>query len=436
MPGYQPPLHVDHTHKHDADTILGLDASASTLADVLAAGNDPAGSDIGPGADYAGNAPAFTVAAAGGVTGGSLVLSGGDTTGVTVDPGVTTSTIEVGGTSDLEDGDGQGGDIVLTGGNSKNSSGGGITLETGGDIGAGSGGDIELRAGFAGGGALGATIFAFGGFSSGEGGSVSLGGGAAAAGSGLHGGDIVLEPGAGNGAGRHGTIVTSGIPTTDPGVAGALWLSGGQLVVSGFTPSTGGTARSIRQSAKVSNGGGGPGTATFGTAPLQTSLLVCLAAANGNGLSSLTQTNVTWTLVRHDNVAAVGALDVWVGVPTGVPGTTVNGAGMSGSASLRVFEVTASTFSAAGQNVYAGTTAKGTTNPLRGVVAGHLVAMVVNTQGAAPAGPCYLVGHPSEYETDMAAVNVFALGTAMGNVVQGFLAGGVDRAYTLVELLP
>jgi hypothetical protein len=69
----------------------------------------------------------------------------------------------------------------------------------------------------------------------------------------------------------------------------------------------------FRQSGKASNGGGGPGNVVLPSTPNSGNLLVCLAAANGAGISSIMQTNVTWTQRRHDNVAAVGALDLWTG---------------------------------------------------------------------------------------------------------------------------
>jgi hypothetical protein len=54
------------------------------------------------------------------------------------------------------------------------------------------------------------------------------------------GGDLLLQPGSGNGSGRRGLIMTgsSSLPTTDPGVADAWWKSPlNQVVVTGYTPS-------------------------------------------------------------------------------------------------------------------------------------------------------------------------------------------------------
>lgn len=68
----------------------------------------------------------------------------------------------------------------------------------------------------------------------GTGGGVRLFGAAAAAGSGAAGGDISLVPGAGDGAGRSG-LVFPNLPTSDPGVSGALYcdaLDGNRVKVS------------------------------------------------------------------------------------------------------------------------------------------------------------------------------------------------------------
>ncbi len=47
--------------------------------------------------------------------------------------------------------------------------------------------------------------------------------GNAGAGSGANGGDILIQTGAGDGAGRNGLIFLN-LPTADPGVSGALWV--------------------------------------------------------------------------------------------------------------------------------------------------------------------------------------------------------------------
>ena len=58
------------------------------------------------------------------------------------------------------------------------------------------------------------------------------------------GGDITLAPGPGAGTGRRGLIRTAAnaLPTTDPAVTDAWWKSSGQVVVSGYVPSAGGSA--------------------------------------------------------------------------------------------------------------------------------------------------------------------------------------------------
>lgn len=54
-------------------------------------------------------------------------------------------------------------------------------------------------------------------------GGVQLYGGTATLSTDADGGDITLTPGAGDGAGRHGLIFAN-LPTSDPGVVGALWV--------------------------------------------------------------------------------------------------------------------------------------------------------------------------------------------------------------------
>jgi hypothetical protein len=67
-------------------------------------------------------------------------------------------------------------------------------------------------------------------------------------------------------------------------------------------------------------------TAIWNTAPAQTSLLVCAISSTGAScptVSSITQTNVTWTKLHGLTSSTTVDAEVWVGVPTGVPGTTV-----------------------------------------------------------------------------------------------------------------
>ena len=79
-------------------------------------------------------------------------------------------------------------------------------------------------------GASGAYVTANGG-SVVAGGQVQIGGGDAGTGSGGSGGDITVQPGAGDGAGRHGLIFLN-LPTSDPGVSGALFVLAGVVKVS------------------------------------------------------------------------------------------------------------------------------------------------------------------------------------------------------------
>lgn len=70
--------------------------------------------------------------------------------------------------------------------------------------------------------AVGAELTIGGGDDAGAGGEMRLIGGAARSGSAAQGGDITLQGGAGDGAGRNGLIFLN-LPTSDPGVAGALY---------------------------------------------------------------------------------------------------------------------------------------------------------------------------------------------------------------------
>ena len=54
----------------------------------------------------------------------------------------------------------------------------------------------------------------------------------ATTGSGANGGDIAMEAGAGDGAGVAGNIILNNLPTSNPGVTGALWNDGGTVKIS------------------------------------------------------------------------------------------------------------------------------------------------------------------------------------------------------------
>ena len=67
------------------------------------------------------------------------------------------------------------------------------------------------------------------------GGNLDLRGGNGASGAtsaAAHGGDVVLTPGTGYGTGRHGLVIIANLPTSNPGVTGALWNDGGTIKVS------------------------------------------------------------------------------------------------------------------------------------------------------------------------------------------------------------
>lgn len=65
------------------------------------------------------------------------------------------------------------------------------------------------------------------------------------------------------------------------------------------------------------------GTITFNNTPDPLSVLICHVFATVNTLAttSLTQTNVTWTLVSRSNTARCA--EVWIGIVAGTPGTTI-----------------------------------------------------------------------------------------------------------------
>ena len=66
-------------------------------------------------------------------------------------------------------------------------------------------------------------------------------------------------------------------------------------------------------------------TPTFGVAPAQTSILfaLCAGVATATTVSSISQTNVTWTKLRSKINGTGANVELWKGVPTGTPGTVV-----------------------------------------------------------------------------------------------------------------
>lgn len=114
------------------------------------------------------------------------------------------------------DDDGNGPDLTIqwsTGGAGEWKVAGGSVVDP-----AGQGGKVRLQGGYAdndGDGVAGGDL-------------VILGGGAAGAGIG---GDLVFTPGAGDGIARNGLVFLN-LPTSDPGVSGALWNNAGTVKVS------------------------------------------------------------------------------------------------------------------------------------------------------------------------------------------------------------
>ncbi len=106
----------------------------------------------------------------------------------------------------------------------------------GADMGAGdNGGYVEVYGGSGNGGAGGADLVIDGGYGDSTGGSVWAVAGGAKAGSNANGGDINLQPGAKQGTGRNGLVIIplNRLPTSDPGVQGAIYRDGsGNLKVS------------------------------------------------------------------------------------------------------------------------------------------------------------------------------------------------------------
>jgi hypothetical protein len=223
-----------------------------------------------------GNTGVFTV------TGGP---SSGNAAGVSMQGGASSSTTSTSGSATLAGGDyaatsgsGSGGDATVRGGDSTatgTSSGGNLTLRGGTTVGGGQTGNvvistpdhgntvgnITVRAGTAtsstanGGGislAAGSAFFGTGGGISlttgagstggsfgGAGGGISLTTGPGGA-SGGNGGDLAFTLGAKNGSGRNGVFRITSLPTTDPGVTGALWLPAtGAVAVSGTAQGVG-----------------------------------------------------------------------------------------------------------------------------------------------------------------------------------------------------
>lgn len=138
---------------------------------------------------------------------------------------------------------GDGGEASLNAGTGSTGPGGDISLN-GGRGGAGqNGGTATVQGGTAdaGDGAYGASIAANNGESNGNGGGLVFAAADALSGSGGDGGSVMVLAGAGDGAGAHGNItfivqggqvIVTGLPTSDPGVAGALYTTAGALMVS------------------------------------------------------------------------------------------------------------------------------------------------------------------------------------------------------------
>jgi hypothetical protein len=168
------------------DTDWNAPHSNPTLAEVLVAGNDV----------------------------GGTVITSTDGNGITLrahrpTPNETPAALALG--------DNSGGDAFLTAGDgTPNSPGGNVELTGGyGNDGSSGPGDLRLH----------------GGGSDGVGGAVLLVAGDAEGGTNTAGGDVTIHGGAGDGAGRNGLVFLN-LPTSDPGVSGALYVLAGVVMVS------------------------------------------------------------------------------------------------------------------------------------------------------------------------------------------------------------
>lgn len=165
------------------------------------AGTDEAGHDLVISASNA--------SGTGNLAGGNLTISAGTSEGAaaagsfTMSAGAANGSAQGGGISVVAGGGdtGAGGDVYIAAGDSSTNNGGTLSLNAGNSNGENYGGNIILTAGYA---------------SDGD----------------QDGGSIRLIPGDASGSGVPGYIIMFNLPTSDPGVSGALYTVAGALMVS------------------------------------------------------------------------------------------------------------------------------------------------------------------------------------------------------------
>ena len=213
--------------------------------------------------------------------------------------------------------------------------------------------------------------------------------------------------------------------------------TGGQVTVtvgaSGGGGGGGWTPPTVIQTAEGTTSGSP--SATLAAAPTDGNLLVLIGAQNGGAYSSVTQTNVTWTQRRADNVGGVGNLIIWTGAVGASAGTTVTTAGGGGGGSIFVIELSGYSYSSLGAGGLYGlgflanlrSTAK-----LTPVPSGRLVCFICHTAGGTPTSRPEM-SVPSTWST-VTGVNGLAFGFSTGAPVLGYHANA--NAYTLVDIVP
>lgn len=203
-----------------------------------------------------------------------------------------------------------------------------------------------------------------------------------------------------------------------------------------LAPSAGTAIRPIRQAADADSGTGTP-TVTLPLTPLQTSCFILIGCWNGSGPSSITQTNVTWTLLDSTNFGGVGETDIWKGVPTGVPGTSISFGGASSALSAAmVAEIPDCTNLAL--NAGAGNVLSGTSNANRRTVGrirptvGDVIVAATHTGGSAAVGQ-QILSCPS-VSCIANGGQALAIGVAIGQPVTGYYPNGGSIDSTLAAI--
>lgn len=205
-------------------------------------------------------------------------------------------------------------------------------------------------------------------------------------------------------------------------------------VYSGLGGGGGSGLVAVRQFAQAT--GSPAGSVVFASAPLTGSLLVLIGQNNGADYSSISQTNVTWTSRRADNVGGVGNLYIWTGAVSGAGGTTATFSGGSGGGSVYACELEATTYSGLGANgVYAAQLQSNTnaTTALKGVPAGRLVCFIIHGQGTFLTGPPILSCPESWSPTNTSGGLAFGFST--GHDIAGWNVSA-SKYYTLVDIVP